>query len=343
MTNFVDLIKVDRFVHRARAGGALAHERVPAAPATCLGARRLECYQHHDAPSGDPAAETSSSRHDEEGACSAGTTHWPRGAGAKAAAPAPCRTTPAPPRASRLGTRRAAKAADNSVGPPIRRTSDTSEVGEPVAAWRVVMEFRVLSGFPRRPRGGFPIGVPVVQSNFYPASNRRVDLSGATPCIAAGSLVFVFRRLAALFVALLLLQTNWQSSGAVCLTGHAASHGGLNAMPAATAGAEPGVTATPATTHDGMTAMAPAHRASAEVPAAPTPPSISSEETAPSGCPDARMPEGCISMPACSIATLWTAGAPSLATDDRNTSERVETEIRLRSRDVAPDVPPPRA
>ena len=155
--------------------------------------------------------------------------------------------------------------------------------------------------------------------------------------------MLVLRRLTALLAALLLFQADWQGSGAACLAGHAASHGGSNGVPAAT-GAEAGAQAAPAMAHDGMIVVASTHRAPNEARAVPASPSTGGEETAPSHCPDSGMPADCAAMTACSAAAVSTAACPLLATDGRQVGERVsEPDARPHSRVAAPDVPPPRA
>jgi hypothetical protein len=156
--------------------------------------------------------------------------------------------------------------------------------------------------------------------------------------------VLVLRRLTALLAALLLFQADWQGSGAACLVGHAASHGGSNGVPAAATGAEAGAQAAPAMAHDGMIVVASTHRAPNEARAVPASPSTGGEETAPSHCPDSGMPADCAAMMACSAAAVSTAAGPLLATDGRQVGERVsEPDARPHSRVAAPDVPPPRA
>jgi hypothetical protein len=153
--------------------------------------------------------------------------------------------------------------------------------------------------------------------------------------------VFVLRRLTALLTALLLLfQADWQGSGAACLAGHAASHGGSKTVPAMAAG----VQTAPAMEHDGMMGMALAHRAPGEASAVAVPSSTGGDETVPAHCPGSGISAACAAMMTCSAAATQTSAAPLLAIDAWRVGERAaESDARPRSRDAAPDVPPPRA
>lgn len=167
------------------------------------------------------------------------------------------------------------------------------------------------------------------------------------------SAVSLLRRFTALLVTLLLIQANWQESGAACVIGHAASHHEVARHEAAsttdlrTGGAVAAheakaneTKAHAAMAHDGPRlrwALGDAESTRASSPTGP-------EETLPSHCPDSGMPPDCAAMMACSSAAVATAAGPLLATEGIVASERViAPDARPHSRHTAPDVPPPRA
>ena len=155
--------------------------------------------------------------------------------------------------------------------------------------------------------------------------------------------MLVLRRLTALFAALLVFQADWRGSGAACLSGHVASHGGSAGIPAVT-GAEGSAQAAPAMAHDGMIVVASTQRALDRARAVPASPSTAGDAAVPARCPDSGLPADCAAMTVCSAAAVLTAAASLLATDGWQGGERgSEPDARPHSRVAAPDVPPPRA
>ena len=158
----------------------------------------------------------------------------------------------------------------------------------------------------------------------------------------------LLRRFTALLVTLLLIQANWQESGAACVTGHAASHheaahdqaASSTALPTGGAVAAHAAMGHEAMAHDGtLLRRAPDNGGNARA-SSPT----GTGETLPSHCPDSGMPPDCAAMVACSAADVSTAVGPLLAPEGLVASERViAPDARPHSRHTAPDVPPPRA
>ena len=149
----------------------------------------------------------------------------------------------------------------------------------------------------------------------------------------------VARRLTALLVALLLSQSIWERSGAACMTAHGMVVGEVGTMPTMSESAMPGhVPAAPqvdsgASHEDVMAGTAGTAR-----------PSADEEAPAPSHCPDFGLPPVCATMAACSAVAVSPVTGLLLASEGRQTGERLpEPVTRPLSLAPAPDVPPPRA